>query len=170
MGDSYVELMVKRKTNLTAMIFRNIFIGLGAMCVLLMLIAGGLLPVFLLGAALMFILAYFCQQRIYIEYEYLYLDKTFSVDKITNKSKRKKIAEYSLENMEVLAPIGSHHLDSYDNRPGMKGLDFSSRQPDANLYIMIVKNGSTLYKLMIECNDDLYNQIRQIAPRKVFSD
>ena len=128
MGDSYVELMVKRKMNAVALVFRNIFIGLGSMCVLLMLIAGGLLPVFLLAAALMFILAWFCQQRIYIEYEYLYLDKTFSVDKITNKSKRKKIAEYSLENMEVLAPIGSHHLDSYENRQGIKGMDFSSRQ------------------------------------------
>ena len=51
-----------------------------------------------------------------LEYEYLYLDKELSVDKIMAKSKRKRVGTYSLDRMEVFAPVYSYHLDNFKNR------------------------------------------------------
>ena len=44
------------------------------------------------------------------------------VDKIMSKQKRKHCASYSLENLEVMAPTGSHALDSCKNSAGIQVL------------------------------------------------
>lgn len=71
------------------------------------------------------VVAYFSYMNADIEYEYLYLDKEISVDKVMAKSRRKKMGSYNLEQMEIFAPLNSHRLDSYKNRQ-MKTLDYSS--------------------------------------------
>ena len=57
--------------------------------------------------------AYFLNMYTDLEYEYLYLDKELSVDKIMAKSKRKRVGTYSLDRMEVFAPVYSYHLDNF---------------------------------------------------------
>lgn len=169
MNDSYVELLVKRKTNLAALIGRNILIGIGALSILLMFVSN-LGMIALLIAVAMGLAAYICNLEVNTEYEYLYLDKTFSVDKIRNQTSRKKMAEYKIEDMEVLAPATSHHLDAYNNRGDIKTIDYSSGQKEEPAYIMVIKHGNTVKKLIIEMNDELYKQIRMNSPRKVFND
>ena len=41
-------------------------------------------------------------------------------------SKRKKGASYDLNNMEILAPVKSHQLDSYRNNSNIKTVNYSS--------------------------------------------
>ena len=147
MNDSYVELLVKRKTNLAAMIGRNILIGLAALSIILMFVTNlGMLS--FLFAVIMGLCAYICNLEVNTEYEYLYLDKTFSVDKIRNQTTRKKMAEYKIEDMEVLAPDKSHHLDAYNNRKEVKTIDYSSGQKDEPVYVMVIKRGNILNKLI----------------------
>ena len=169
MGDSYLEVLVKRKMNFGPLIGRNILIGLGA----LMLVLGVFTPLFilfLLAAVILFLLAWLCHRQIYIEYEYLYLDKTLSVDKISNRSSRKKLAEYSMENMEIFAPASSHRLDGYAKRPDIKTVDYSSRENEEGLYAMIVREGARTIRVLLEGSDELYDQMRMGAPGKVFKD
>ena len=73
-----------------------------------------------------------------VEFEYLYVDKEISVDKILNKTKRKKVEKFETESMEIFAPINSWHLDNMKNRQ-LKVTDYSSGvagQPDRR-YVMI---------------------------------
>src|SRR5699024_1387733 len=60
--------------------------------------------------------AYFASLYSSLEYEYLYVDKEISVDKILNKTKRKKAEKFELDRMEIFAPVNSWHLDNYKNR------------------------------------------------------
>ena len=75
----------------------------------------------LMGVILLFVFAiatgvgaYLANMRTEVEYEYLYLDKELTIDKIMAKTKRKRIGVYKLDSMEILAPIKSYHLDNYN--------------------------------------------------------
>ncbi len=169
MNDSYVELMVKRKNSLAAMLGRNILIGVGMLSIFLLLLSG-MNILFLLLTVLLFGGAYLCHSQIYTEYEYLFLEKTLSIDKISNRSRRKKVAEFAFDNAEIVAPLTSHRLDQYKDRKEIKTLDYTSHIDDADVFCMIMRNGNSVSRVLIEVNDELLRQMRMAGPRKVFED
>ena len=90
------------------------------------------------------------------------------MDKVLAKSKRKRVATYSVDRMEILAPIKSHQLDNYKNR-NVKEKDFSIGevcQPDLR-YAMYYEGGE---KLILSPSEALVKAIKNVAPRKVFMD
>ena len=130
---------------------------------------------FLLGSSLPIILAialgvgaYFVGMYANIEYEYLYLDKEITIDKVLNKSKRKRVGVYQVDKMEILAPLNSYHLDSFKNRQ-VKELDYSSGiagQPETR-YCFFYEGSQ---KVIIEPNNEFIKLVKNVAPRKVFTD
>lgn len=166
MGDTYVECLVARKPSML-MTFLKFFLIMIAAVVLVfsMLLANivGLIVAIAAGVG-----AYFAAMNANIEYEYLYVDKEVSVDKVMAKSRRKKVGTYSVEQMEIFAPFSSHRLDSYKNRDA-KTVDYSSgiaTQPERRY--MMVCNGGT--RVILEPNEPMLKAIQNVAPRKVFTD
>jgi len=103
-----------------------------------------------------------------LEYEYLYVDKELTVDKFMAKTKRKRVAVYTVEKMEIVAPVKSWHLDNYKNRND-KEVDYSSRevkQPDTR-YVFYYEGRQ---KVIFEPNEDIVKAMQFAAPRKVFKD
>jgi len=122
----------------------------------------------LIGGAIFAVLTYFVGLYTEIEYEYLYVDRQLSVDKVLNRSRRKKVASYEIERMEILAPFNSYHLDSYKNRTA-DVKDYSSgiiNQPDTR-YVMFYDGTK---KIIFEPSAEMVKAIATIAPRKVFKD
>lgn len=166
MSDVYVECLVKAKTSLLGKI------GKYALIVLTVLIGCATLlfmNVFLLilavaaGAG-----AYFVGMFTDLEYEYLYLDKELTIDKVMAKTRRKRVAVYQLDRMEIFAPVKSYHLDNYRNR-NVKEKDYSigyEEQPDKR-YAMYYEGGE---KLILSPSPELVKAMRNAAPRKVFAD
>lgn len=163
MSEVFVELLVKRERNWVGSFLRMLGVGLTA-ATLFMGLAFGLL-VLLLGVAFG-VITYFIFMNTDLEYEYTYLDKELTIDKIMMKSKRKRVETYDMNRMELIAPEKSHQLDSYRNRQ-MKDKDYSSRNPKHNSYVMIY-NGDERIKL--ETTREFMKSIQGIAPRKVFLD
>ena len=166
MNETYVECMVARKTPAYLIAAK---VGLWVLTVLaaLGMFATGMIILFF-AAVIFGVVAYFVSVNVDVEYEYLYLDKEISVDKIKGKAKRKRIATYEVEKMEILAPINSYHLDNYKNRQA-KVNDYSSgeaNQPDKR-YVFFY-NGQE--KVILEPSEDLVKAVKNVAPRKVFSD
>lgn len=165
MNDTYVELLVKKKSSPLMTVLKGVTITLTVILGLLGLL-GQLL--FLIGAVICGLAAYFVYLNADLEYEYLYVDRELSVDKVMAKTRRKRVATYELERMEVLAPLNSYHLDDYKNRT-CKTVDYSSgvaEQPEKR-YAMYY-NGEA--KVILEPDARLVKAIQNIAPRKVFSD
>ncbi len=165
MSETYVECLVAKKTS-PAKSFLKILLIMLTVCFLILGLAG--LAIGLLVAVATGIGAYFAYMNADIEYEYLYLDKEISVDKVMAKSKRKKAGTFLVDQMEIFAPLNSHRLDSFKNR-NLKTLDYSSgvaNQPEKR-YMMIC-NGDT--KVILEPNEAMIKAIRNVAPRKVFTD
>ena len=60
-----------------------------------------------------------------IEYEYLYIDRQLTVDRIAGKSRRRRAAEYDMADVEAIAPMGSDRMKEFD-RQVKSTVDFSS--------------------------------------------
>lgn len=164
MSDSYVECLVKAKQPAWAKILKVLLVTLTVLSCLVMFVFIIFLPVALVAG----VGAYFLNMFTDLEYEYLYLDKELSVDKIMAKSKRKRIGTYSLDRMEVFAPVYSYHLDGFKNRQ-VKEKDYSIGevlQPDGR-YAMYYEGGE---KIILSPNEELVKVLKSVAPRKVFSE
>ena len=164
MSDSYVECLVKAKQPAWAKILKVLLIALTVLSCLVMFVFIIFLPVALAAG----VGAYFLNMYTDLEYEYLYLDKELSVDKIMAKSKRKRVGTYSIDRMEVFAPVFSYHLDNFKNRQ-VKEKDYSIGevlQPDGR-YAMYYEGGE---KIILSPNEELVKALKNVAPRKVFSE
>lgn len=168
MNDSYVELLVKCKENTGALLLRSILYALGILFLVGTVLTGiGLLMII---AAIFGGIGFFVQQNSNIEYEYLYLDKHFSVDVIKNQSKRKTIAEYDMSTLEIMAPINSYQLDRFKNNPQVKTIDYSSKSVASKPYAMFFRKGETWEKVLVEMNEEFLNELSKTLPGKIFKD
>lgn len=164
MNESYVECLVARRPSGGMKALKVLLIVVTVIGILGGMIAFPLLIVAVAAA----VGAYFASLYSSLEYEYLYVDKEISVDKILNKSKRKKAEKFELDRMEIFAPVNSWHLDNYKNRQ-FKTTDYSSGvagQPDRR-YAMIY-NGER--KILFEPSQEMVKAMQAVAPRKVFLD
>lgn len=163
MNDTYVECLIKKKPNPLNVLIKAVIYAATATCAILAL--SGLLIMFVptIGLGL---LIYFWMPNLDLEYEYLYLDKEISIDKVMNKQKRKRVATLDLNKMELMAPENSHELDSYKNRnPKIK--DYSSKEPEAKRYILVYNGNAGVELHCIEPNAEMLKCIKSVFPRKI---
>ena len=164
-SDTYVECLVAHKSSPIMKFLKILLIMLAVAFVFLGLL--GTFAALILGIVFGG-LAYFVSQQCTIEYEYLYLDREISIDRIMARSKRKKVATFDVEKMEILAPINSYHLDDYKNRQ-IKPTDYSSgvaKQPDRR-YVFFYEGQK---KVILEPSSEFVKAVYNVAPRKVFTD
>ena len=94
------------------------------------------------------------------------MDKELQIDRILGKSHRKRVETLDMMQLEVLAPLNSHQLDSYRSRQD-KQVDYSSRemkQPETR-YLLCMPGK----QLILEPTESMVKMIQNIAPRKVFT-
>lgn len=166
MNETYVEWMVKKKTP-GYMTFLKMLLIILTVIIGLLGMVGFNLVMFIVAVALG-VAAYFVSLNSDLEYEYLYVDKELTVDKVMAKSRRKKVASFDMGKMEIMAPVKSYHLDNYKNRQG-KAVDYSSgeeQQPDRR-YVFYYDGQQ---KVIFEPNAEMVKAIQFAAPRKVFTD
>lgn len=164
MSDTYVECLVKAKTSMPGRFLKILLIILTVLLVLLM----AAVPYALIAAVATGLGAYFVGYFSDVEYEYLYLDKELVVDKVMAKSRRKRVAAYSVDRIEVLAPVKSYHLDNYRNRT-VREKDYSigeELQPDRR-FVMYYEGGE---KIILSPSEEMIKVMKNVAPRKVFAD
>jgi len=165
MSDAYVECLVKAKPSMLGRFLKYLLITLTVVFGLMTLVLG-LIPFII--AIVTGVGVYFVNLNTDLEYEYLYLDKELTVDKVMAKTRRKRVASYSLDRMEILAPVKSYRLDNYKNR-SVKVKDYSigeELQPDKR-YAMFYEGGE---KIMLSPTEELVKVMKNASPRKVYTD
>ncbi len=166
MNESYKELLVKKDRGIKETLIRflsllpTVFLGF------LTFVTGNM--IFFIIVIALGVRDYFAFQWTDIEYEYLYLDKEISVDKIMAKTRRKRVTTLSVEKVEIMAPEKSHQLDSYRNRQ-TKVTDLSAGHdlPDQKLYWIFYEGNQ---RILMNLTEDFARTIKGIAPRKVFTE
>ena len=163
MNESYAECLVRRRIPFYSNIVNIVMGVVTAFCVFLALTTN------IIGIILMFASGFACYilyRNSRVEFEYLYVEKTLSVDKIFGKSKRKKAWEGKMDDIQVIAPSDSHVLKDYASS-NSKAMDFSSQIPGAKTYTAIVRTGSETIQIIFEPDDKMLQCFRKTAPIKI---
>lgn len=163
MSDMYREILVKRETPASKKALKGIMIGASVL-----LIVGGFViwPLLIAGAVLAVVTA-IVTPKFNVEYEYLYVNGELDIDAIYSKQKRKRVGSFDMAELEILAPENSHALDFYKNNKSLKVLDFTSGNPQAKAYMLVMNGDKERKSVKVELDDVIVNDIRRIAPRKV---
>jgi len=168
MSDTYVECLVKAKQSGLAKFGKVLFIVITVIFGMGAFVLPGLGMICLIIAVITGVIAYVINLFTDLEYEYLYLDRELVVDKVMAKSKRKRVATFTVDRIEMFAPINSYHLDNFKNR-NVKVRDYSIgevQQPDLR-YAMYYEGGE---KVLFSPTEPMVKALKNVAPRKVFMD
>ncbi len=171
--DTYMEFMVKRPMTAADKFKRVWFIILIAFSVIGWFLFGGVRFIsyafFIMGVALVLFYIYFIVPGTDIEFEYLYLDKEITVDKILGKEKRKNMGVYSLDKIELMCPSRSER-GAYKNASGnLMVYDYTSRTESTEYepYDIFLEGN---VKIVLDLPVDFVKMVQTNAPRKVFMD
>lgn len=165
MEDLYVECLVARKPKSYEPLLRGGAWGLAA----LFLIAGFFVNyLFLIGCVIMLAVCFLALPRLSVEYEYLYVSRSLEIDSIYSKEKRRKTAEYDLDQMEIFAEEGAFQLDEYNNTKAVDK-DYTSGEDGIRAWVLVVRTGHEVERVRLEPNEEMIKALRSVYPRKVFS-
>lgn len=162
MNQLYAEAGVKRKDTIATKALRLLMI-VGIILGALMIFVGGYLSI--AGAVLVLALLFF-YPKLNVEYEYVFVDGQIDFDKITGKSKRKTVMRIDMEQVEIVAPEGSHALDSY-TYVKLENKDFTSRDKASKPYIIIFNDKEKKYRIAFEPTEKMLSMMKQKGPRKI---
>lgn len=169
MDTGCLEVIVNRKPNT---LIKAVCYGACVLTVCFCLLAFMTSLLFLIPAALCAAAANYFWLESAVDFEYVYVDKELRIAKIMQKQRRKELAVYDLTQMEVLAPVGSYHLDGFKNKD-LKVIDYSSQGDEnkASRYALILSDGTELILDMVgDYSSQILDLIRTFSPRKVFRD
>ncbi|MBO7401560.1 MAG: hypothetical protein J6U10_01060 [Lachnospiraceae bacterium] len=96
-----------------------------------------------------------------LEYEVIYVNGQFDFARILNGSNRKRLLRMDLDSADVLAPEGSHDLDTYLNNQKYKVRSFSSGREGAKNYVIAGKDSNgNLCVTMFEPSEKMLELIK----------
>lgn len=166
MNEAYVECLVKGKKNVKAQVGKYALIVLTvALCAVAFIFFKLWIAIFAVATAA---LAYYVGGYVGVEYEYLYLDKEITIDRIFNQEKRKRVETISFEKIEVVAPIKSYHLDKF-GKVSDKAKNFGigeEEKPDRR-YVIFLENRE---QIIFSPSEEMVKVMKNAVPRKVFID
>ncbi len=141
-----VYVLVEKKQNLLLKICEMVLWIVAVLSMILTVMGASL---FLLVMTISMLLAYFLHTRNF-EFEYSYFDGEVRFAKITNKSSRKRLGVYDMEEVLNIAPIEDRSMYNYLNDSHIKVLDYTSRKNDVKIYGMVVKGAEGLKLIKFE--------------------
>lgn len=161
MRDDFIELIVKRKPVKNAKEIRGFLV----IAILGNVLAG--LKVHWLFFSIASILGgvlYYVVQNFEIEFEYLHGNNELVIEKVILNSWRKHMMTIDLNQIVIIAKIGSAELKEYR---GLKERDFSAREPMAIPYVMIYKEKEQLKKLLLQLDSCMIQSLKERLREKV---
>ncbi len=105
--------------------------------------------------------AFWLSNKFNVEYEYIITNGTVDIDKITNKSTRKRILSFDLKNttrLEKYTPAALMGINS-------KEILIACNRNDNAYFIAATKNGVSNINLVFAPNEKLQKEILKHAPR-----
>lgn len=162
MNQLYAEAGVKRKDTPASMALRALMI-LGFILGFFLLFLG---QVFSMVGITLVVALFYLFPRLNVEYEYVFVDGQLDFDAIKGKAKRKTLLRIDFEQVEIMAPFGSHALDSY-TYVKLVEKNFTSGNKDSKPYIIIANVEDKKLKILFEPNEKMISMIKQKSPRKL---
>lgn len=167
MSDLYKEHLVKKEGTP-----KDTFVRVGLIGGTGLLAAAGLfiMPILLVPAVALGVVAYVLLPGTDLEYEYLLVNHSLDIDKVMAKTKRKKLKSFDLAQADIIAPLHSHRMDYYNANTSLKVQDYSSGNDEHQRYAFIINDSGASTKVIIEPDEDMIGMLRSSMPGKCFTD
>lgn len=167
MTESYAEVIVHDEKDVKGRQLKVCLAGITAA----MLLYGAMYqaPFLMLGILMAGVTLTTVKNR-YREYEYLLVSDELEISVVKNKSKRKKLVTYTLEELQCMAPVTSHRLDGYHANPQLKVRDYSSGNPEHTIYSMVFSSQGMLQEVKVEPSEAMLNEVKLRHGSVVFTD
>lgn len=160
-----VYVLVARKKSLANVLLASLFLALGI--VFLLLICTGNLMMLTLSV-IAFALFYFFQFRTNKEFEYSFFDGECRFAKVMNKSRRKRLQVFSMEDVVQIAPAGDRCVYKYETDASIKKYDYTSGIKGTPYYVMIHRKGETFELIKFEPDEKYLDEVcKKYAPKVV---
>ncbi len=166
MGDLYSECIVKRKTPIYTIAIKLFLLIATFIALTFMVLMLSVIP-FIIAVAFG-IVYYFYATGVDLEFEYTFVNGELDVDKIMNKSRRRRILAFDFSHLEIMARENSHLLDSYRQK-NCKTYDFTSLKAENKdkVYVIYGTDKNEMIRILFEPDEKMLNDMRNNAPRKV---
>lgn len=165
MSDIIYEKLVSRHKRPIDLLYRALLYAAIIILALSSYVVGyfGLLAAVVLGFAAYYLII----PRFYVEYEYTLVNKELDIDIIYRKERRKSGMQLDMSQAELVAPLSSPRMGSYQN---LNRMDYSANDPATQPYAIIIPHNQTKVCVLIEMNDNLYQHLKMAIPRKLYRD
>ena len=118
----------------------------------------------LIPAVIMWIVYLFAKRLLEFDFEYIQTNDTMDIDIVMGGFSRRTMMSFSLSQVLIVAPWGAEELQPFD---GLKGVDYSLRDPQNRPYVIICVVKEQRKKLYLQLNDKMLETLKQIIPQKV---
>lgn len=166
-GDVFSEVLVKRKIT-TGNIIVRVICGIITFIIVALFVLGffAALPGLFIFAVIIVVIEYFIIRFQKVEYEYIFTSGDLDFDQLSGDFRRKRKLSVKFESLEIIAPEGSHWLDSYQHGE-IKTYDFSSRDKSKKRYIYIGAGTNGRVKIFFEPSEKMLKNMFNYSPSKV---
>ena len=165
MDGMYAETCVKRAGTVRIYLLKALIIALFVFTFVLTGITGN--KYFYVFILILAFAAYYLWPMFKVEIEYIFVDGQIDFDVIYGGEKRKSKLRIDFDQVEMIAPVNSHVLDSYRD---LKTINFSSMKKDADVYAIITKTEkSGLAKILFEPDEKMRSMMKLKSPSKFVS-
>ncbi len=167
MSESYAEVIVHDEKDIKG---KQLAVVLTAVTAALLLYGALFQALFFPIGVIMVPVSFTTLRSRYREYEYLLVSDELDIAVVKNKSRRKKLASYSLDELQCMAPVKSHKLDGFHSTPQLKVFDYSSGNSEHDIYSMIFSSSGMLQEILVEPSPAMLKEVRMHHASIVYSD
>ena len=104
------------------------------------------------------LLWYFLMFRANKEYEYSYFDGEARFARVMNKSRRKALGSYSMDEIVMIAPSGDRSVSKYEGDHSIKVCDYTSHMKRP-YYVMVAQKGGNLTLIKFEPDEQYLDAV-----------
>lgn len=159
MAEVFVEQIIKRKTGVSNSILR-------LLAVIVAMFSTLLIPWFGMIGVTITILVVYGVYMVFsytsVEYEYSFLNGDLTVDRILGQRKRKTVAEFNINQAEIIAPANSDEIIS--RKRNMRTIDFSSGIKSDKVCAMIINGEQGQAHILFEPDEIVIEAMRNTRP------
>lgn len=172
MLDAVVECLVERKPTAFSKIFKAVAIVVDVIAIALSIMILFFIPGYFILICVLAGVAWFITWLAFkygnVEYEYSYFDGEFTVDKILNRSKRKRVKRFDFTKVDRVALADAN---VFGDRPGQQRafFDCSDNDPETQDYIVLVcEDQQDTYLVRFSPNEELLEMLKKKYSRKFY--
>lgn len=114
--------------------------------------------------------SYYLLTQFNVEYEYIVTNGELDIDTIINRNKRKRIISVAAKDFELMAPVGSKNFLAEENGSFTRVINAASSENSESAYYAIFSKDGQRIKLIFEPTEQMVEDCRLHAPRKVYTE